>query len=116
MGGAASSQLMMRAPWPPIRSRRSRVAPSAAAWARCRLSALDFFANEGVAEVFWPALADGLRFRAFGEHEEGHVPPSGRTLVEDLAVGRLVRLLSGCWKFKVERLKFTDGCAVRPFC
>src|SRR4030088_2668004 len=27
--GAASSQSMMSAPWPPIRSRRSRVAPSA---------------------------------------------------------------------------------------
>jgi hypothetical protein len=28
--GAASSQSMMSAPWPPMRSRRSRVAPSAA--------------------------------------------------------------------------------------
>jgi len=25
---------------------------------------LDFFADEGVAEVLWPALADDLRFRA----------------------------------------------------
>jgi hypothetical protein len=29
---------------------------------------------------------------------------------------RAVRLLAGCWKFKVGRRKFTDGCAVRPFC
>jgi hypothetical protein len=44
---------------------------------------LDFFPDEGVAEVFRPALADGLRFRAFGEHEERHVSPAAR-LVEDL--------------------------------
>ena len=50
---------------------------------------LDFFADESVAEVFRPALADGLRFRAFGEHEEGHVSPAAG-LVEGLAVGRLV--------------------------
>jgi hypothetical protein len=50
---------------------------------------LDLFADEGVAEVFRPALADGLRFCAFGEHEEGHIRPAAG-LVEDLAVGRLV--------------------------
>jgi hypothetical protein len=44
---------------------------------------LDFFPDEGVAEVFRPALADGLRFWAFGEHEERHVSPAAR-LVEDL--------------------------------
>jgi hypothetical protein len=37
---------------------------------------LDLFADESVAEVFRPALADGLRFRAFGEHEEGHISPA----------------------------------------
>jgi hypothetical protein len=50
---------------------------------------LDFFADEGAAEVFRPAPADGLGFRAFGEHEEGHVSPAAG-LVEDLPVGRLV--------------------------
>jgi hypothetical protein len=29
---------------------------------------------------------------------------------------RVVRIVAGCWKFKVERRKFTDGCACRPFC
>jgi len=48
------------------------------------------FDGQGVvAEVLGPALADGLGFRAFGEHEEGHVSPAAR-FVEDLAVGRLV--------------------------
>jgi CheY-like chemotaxis protein len=28
----------------------------------------------------------------------------------------VVRLLAGCRKFNVECRKFTDGCAVRPFC
>jgi hypothetical protein len=28
----------------------------------------------------------------------------------------VARFLAGCWKFNVERLKFTDGCADRPFC
>ena len=37
--GRGSIQWMMSAPWPPIRSRRSRVAPSAAAWAGCSVSA-----------------------------------------------------------------------------
>jgi len=89
--GAASSQSMMSAPWPPIPSRRSRVAPSAAAWAGLRMKRrlLDFFPDEGIAEVFRPALADGLRFRAFGEHEERHVSLAAG-LVEDLALGRLV--------------------------
>jgi hypothetical protein len=32
---------------------------------------LDLLANEGVAEVFRSALADGLGFRAFGEHRKG---------------------------------------------
>jgi hypothetical protein len=50
---------------------------------------LDLFADEGVAEVLGPALADGLGFRSFGEHEDGHVSRSAR-LVEDLAVGWLV--------------------------
>jgi hypothetical protein len=58
--GAASSQSMISAPWPPIRSRRSRVA----------------------------------------------------TNMEIAAA----RFLAGCWRFKVGRRKFTDGCAVRPFC
>jgi hypothetical protein len=31
---------------------------------------LDFFSDEGVAEVLGPALTDGLRFCAFGEHED----------------------------------------------
>jgi hypothetical protein len=53
----------------------------------CRL--LDFFPDEGVAEVFRPTLANGLGFRAFGEHQERHVRPAA-ALVEDLAVGRLV--------------------------
>ena len=48
----------------------------------------DFF-PDGVAEVLRPALADGLRFRAFSEHGEGHVSPAAG-LVEDLPVGRLV--------------------------
>ena len=37
--GAASSQSMMSTSLPPIRSRRSRVTPSAAAWAGLRMSA-----------------------------------------------------------------------------
>jgi hypothetical protein len=50
---------------------------------------VDFFADESVAEVFRPALAYGLGFRAFGEHEKRHVSPAAR-FVEDLAVARLV--------------------------
>jgi hypothetical protein len=53
---------------------------------RCLLNLL---ADKSVAEVLRPALADGLRLRAFGEHEEGHISPAAG-LVEDLAVGRLV--------------------------
>jgi hypothetical protein len=26
------------------------------------------------------------------------------------------RFVAGCGRFKVGRRKFTDGCAVRPFC
>ena len=50
---------------------------------------LDLFADEGVAEVLRPPFADGLRFRAFGEHQEGHVSPAAG-FVEGLAIGRLV--------------------------
>jgi hypothetical protein len=28
----------------------------------------------------------------------------------------VVRIVAGCWKFKVGRRKFTDGCAVRFLC
>jgi hypothetical protein len=28
----------------------------------------------------------------------------------------VARLLAGCWRFKVGCRKFTDGCAVQPFC
>jgi hypothetical protein len=88
--GAASSQSMMSAPWPPIRSRRSRGRSFRRRLGRIKNERclLDLLADEGVAEVFRPVLAEGLRFRVFGQHEEGHVSPAAG-LVEDLAVGRL---------------------------
>jgi hypothetical protein len=59
---------------------------------RCRLGGiqsqrrlLDFFADEGVAEVLRPALADGLGFRTFGEQQEGHVSPA-QTIVQTCIV------------------------------
>jgi hypothetical protein len=50
---------------------------------------LDFFADESVAEVFRPTLANGLRFRAFGEHEKGHVSPAAGLVVTLGSVGWL---------------------------
>jgi hypothetical protein len=81
---------MMSAPWPPIRSRRSRGRSFRRRLGRIKNERclLDLLADEGVAEVFRPVLAEGLRFRVFGQHEEGHVSPAAG-LVEDLAVGRL---------------------------
>src|SRR5205807_6632461 len=73
--GAATSRSMISAPLPPIRSRCSRVTPSAGGLGGMQgeRRLLDFFPDECFAEVFRPALADGLRFRAIGEHQEGHV-------------------------------------------
>jgi hypothetical protein len=63
------------APWPPMCSRAfaGRAFRGGLGGAEGERRLLDFFADESVAEVFRPALADGLRFHAFGEHEEGHV-------------------------------------------
>ena len=107
--GAASSQSGMRAPLAadPIEAFARRSFRGGLGGIESKRRLLDFFPDEGVVEVFRPALADGLRFRAFGKHEERHVFPAARRVEDLFSVG---------WKFKMGRWKFTDGCAVRLVC
>jgi hypothetical protein len=89
--GAASSQSMMSAPWPPIRSRRSRVAPSAAAWAGFRVSAACSISLP--TKVLLRSPGQPLRMACASAHlasiRKG-ISAQRPGLVEDLAVGRLV--------------------------
>ena len=74
--GAASSQSMMSAPWPPIRSRRSRGRSFRRRLGRIKNERclLNLLADEGVAEVFRPVLAEGLRFRNLASMRKGMSP------------------------------------------
>jgi hypothetical protein len=67
-----------------------------------------------LASSFWLSAMRGSRFMNTSCRREPGAAKARRDATNmEIAAARF---LAGCWKFKVGRLKFTDGCACRRFC